>query len=493
MKKVFLLSLFVFCVTGQQILGQPTVTLSPKYQKLELQATPELKTKLVNLRKEITTKKYTFVVGNTKVSNLPIARITGEKEPTAAQVAKIKELNLTYSRLNQFKDIPSSFHPIQLGLSGCAATASKLDLRSRGLVTPVRDQEGCGSCWAFGTMAAFESSYVLINGVSPSVTDVSERQVLNCSNAGDCVGGYSWEVFEWMVNLKKNVDTEAANPYQPSKVACASGSPNTAYYAYKWGVIHPSGDVGQIATTQQIKETMCQHGVVVTSLLVTDLFQNYAGGVFNENVGGAPRTNHVVAIVGWDDTKQAFLIKNSWGTDWGENGYMWIKYGSNFIGRRGLWVEAEKLDDCIYFDPAKLTIQAYGSSGQYRLIEGSKALLLFPNKAEAEKSMELIKKYQLNKQCFVGRPNPSMEYWTKGNAAPAGAQAGEDCIGFTPGNLKVQKIGSNWKITDGSSLLFDFGSAEKEARMALAIIKKYGFTRTCYVGRPDPSLEYMRK
>ena len=78
--------------------------------------------------------------------------------------------------------------------------------------------------------------------------------------------------------------------------------------------------------------------------MVTDLFQNYTNGVFNEIPSNyaSPTSNHAIVIVGWDDAKGAWLMKNSWGTNWGENGYMWIKYGSNNIGRRAAWVIAKK-------------------------------------------------------------------------------------------------------------------------------------------------------
>ena len=52
--------------------------------------------------------------------------------------------------------------------------------------------------------------------------------------------------------------------------------------------------------------------------------------------------NHAIALIGWDDTKGAWLLRNSWGTDWGMGGYMWIKYNSNNVGRRAAWVKAKK-------------------------------------------------------------------------------------------------------------------------------------------------------
>jgi hypothetical protein len=70
---------------------------------------------------------------------------------------------------------------------------------------------------------------------------------------------------------------------------------------------------------------------------VTDLFTVYSGGVFNEHAAGS--TNHVVTLVGWDDGKQAWRIKNSWGKNWGEQGFAWVAYGSNSIGFGSTWVE----------------------------------------------------------------------------------------------------------------------------------------------------------
>ena len=64
----------------------------------------------------------------------------------------------------------------------------------------------------------------------------------------------------------------------------------------------------------------------------------YKGGVFNEKTEG--KVGHVVLLIGWDDDRQAWLVKNSWGEKWGEKGFGWIKYGSNNIGQFAAWIDA---------------------------------------------------------------------------------------------------------------------------------------------------------
>ena len=82
---------------------------------------------------------------------------------------------------------------------------------------------------------------------------------------------------------------------------------------------------------------------------------------------------------------------------------------------------------------------------------------------------------------------------TPAPAPPPSVQVQEDCIGFNPGNTQVANIQGRWKIVDGSHWMFDFGNKEGEARQAFAIIKKYGFNRSCFVGRPNPSFQYLRR
>jgi cathepsin L len=90
-----------------------------------------------------------------------------------------------------------------------------------------------------------------------------------------------------------------------------------------------------------MKQALCAYGPLSVCVRVTSAFQAYHSGVFNQNDPGA--INHCVTLVGWNDAKGAWLIKNSWGTGWGMNGYMWIKYGSNSIGKLALWVKSKSI------------------------------------------------------------------------------------------------------------------------------------------------------
>ncbi|MCP3898264.1 MAG: hypothetical protein GY707_00865 [Desulfobacteraceae bacterium] len=150
------------------------------------------------------------------------------------------------------------------------------------------------------------------------------------------------------------------------------------------------------------------------------------------------------------------------------------------------------IEDCISFNPTTTTVQRINSD--WKIVDGSHWMFSFGNKkTEAEKALAIIKHYRMNRSCFVGRPNPSFTYLKVGSAAPAGSFAGEDCLAFDPNNIIVKQISGDWKIVDGSHWIFSFGSKKAEADQALAIIKKYGFTSTCYVGRPGPSFKYLRK
>jgi cathepsin K len=318
--------------------SQPPGKLQQKYITREATAPAEVKNTLASQRAIIVQRKLEFNVSYTGVTNKTIAQITGEIEPTVAEISRVKKLVVSRQLSPAGKLIIKDWASI------CVTSKKTYDARNANDVTPVRNQQ-CGNCWSYSAVGAFEGSYLRVNSSTPiNNVNASEQYAVSCSGGGSCSGGLAYKVFEWMVDNNKNLQTDAAMPDNGTNGVCPGGSPSSSYFATDWGVVDPSGDVSKIASVASIKEALCKYGPIAASVQVTGLFQNYAGGVFNETPSNyaSPSSNHAIVIVGWDDDKGAWLIKNSWGTDWGIDGYMWIKYNTNNIGRRAAWVIARK-------------------------------------------------------------------------------------------------------------------------------------------------------
>ena len=149
-------------------------------------------------------------------------------------------------------------------------------------------------------------------------------------------------------------------------------------------------------------------------------------------------------------------------------------------------------EDCMPFDPASIRVEY--RNGGWAVTDGYGTPAFTPTKNEARKVAAQLRAHLMTKNCCIGRPNASMRYFLKaGNKAPKGAVQDEDCIGFNKNNLSIRHDGGGrWLLTDSVSRMKTFPN-KKEAKMGLAVVKKYGFTRQCFVGRPDPSFSYWRK
>jgi len=122
---------------------------------------------------------------------------------------------------------------------------------------------------------------------------------------------------------------EACFPYVALDVPCDTSCP-TPYQVQSWGFINGPNNVPSV---EEIKQAIYDYGSVQVAIYVDSYFQAYTSGVFDRctkrrNI----QPNHIVTLCGWDDAKGAWLLKNSWGTGWGEDGFMWIVYGCNGIG-----------------------------------------------------------------------------------------------------------------------------------------------------------------
>jgi hypothetical protein len=189
-------------------------------------------------------------------------------------------------------------------------------------------------------VAVLEANFSIRRGV---MTDLSEQNVLDCSvdrngkQAGSCGGGWYGGVFDYLMN--KSAMTETRVPYKGKESVCAPFS-GSDYRIKAWGYVRR--DAG-IPSVQEMKTALCQYGPIASTGKVTPALQAYAGGIFDEHaaVSGPRDINHAITIVGWDDGKKAWLVKNSWGERWGEKGYFWIEYGCNNIGFGSAWIIVE--------------------------------------------------------------------------------------------------------------------------------------------------------
>lgn len=256
-------------------------------------------------------------------------------------------------------------------LPGLNPNASKLDLRTLNGVTPVKNQGNCGSCWAFCAVSVIESNYKLTYG---ETIDASEQQALSCTNSGTCLGGWTTNVFEYLRINKYKLTDESLYPYLDSSTGTINSTQpcrtnlTGKYEIEDWGYI--SEDYSIKPTIAQIKDALYKYGGVGTSIISgTSIFQSYREGSEPIDDTSNKSTDHCVTIIGWDDAKQSWLIKNSWGTSWGNQGYAWVKYTSSKIGAFSNWVQVKKTPSTV---PIIIHVKKTGSSSTPKIESWSK-------------------------------------------------------------------------------------------------------------------------
>jgi len=216
-----------------------------------------------------------------------------------------------------------------------AAPPASYDARDYGIVTSAKDQGYCGSCWAFASVGAMESHLLKTFGFGPS--DLSEQQQVSCNvvNYG-CCGGYSsaaryWEtngpIYESCFSYGDSGYGTTCPPYSGVDCSDAGGCEELVYRVVGWHTVD--------ATPTGFKTSLYEDGPSYWRFTVYSDFHdfwNYGnwGDVYYQTTG-IYRGGHAVLLIGWDDSKGAYLCKNSWGTYGGPNGdgTFWIAYSGH--------------------------------------------------------------------------------------------------------------------------------------------------------------------
>ena len=258
----------------------------------------------------------TFTTGITKFSDM-----------TKQEFAK------TYLNLNYDAMAMVNFEPVSAKVSNAAPDS--FDWRTQGRVSPIKDQAQCGSCWAFATVANLEGLYYANKGVMKTF---SEQMLVDCDTSDSgCNGGLMQYSFTW---LKKNGGIMLDSDYPYTGVDGTCQSDKTKYADFKvtgYKKLGSSWSTWSAVDEDEVKEFLYETGPLAIALNA-DYLSSYTGGIVDYTSSQCPSSgiNHAVTLVGYgtDSTSgmDYWIIKNSWGKDWGESGYFRIRRGNGTCG-----------------------------------------------------------------------------------------------------------------------------------------------------------------
>ena len=237
-------------------------------------------------------------------------------------------------------------------------------------VTPVKDQAYCGSCWSFAGTAALESAVLIAANLPGFPLDLSEQTLVSCMGVEGCNGGYLNDAFNYY--QISGAVKESCFGYSAVDETCSlcADWKNTAFQATAWHWV-TYADNGDLAA---LKSAVYQYGPVMVGFTVFDDFDYYMTGVYR-HVWGYVLGNHAVLVVGWDDADQCFIVKNSWGPDWGEDGYFRIAYseleGDTQFASNAVAIEQVGMpaDSCMLtsIEPLSRSVEASGGAVTVRV------------------------------------------------------------------------------------------------------------------------------
>ncbi|CAL4915019.1 unnamed protein product [Urochloa decumbens] len=191
---------------------------------------------------------------------------------------------------------------------------TSVDWRAKGAVTPIKNQgPSCSSCWAFVTAATIESITKIKTG---KLVSLSEQELIDCDPYdGGCNLGYFVNGYKWVIE-NGGLTTEANYPYQARRNYCSRSKAAQRAARISDYVQVPAGE-------SQLQQAVAQQPIAAAIEMGGSL-QFYSGGVFSGQCG--TRMNHAITVVGYGADANTglkyWLVKNSWGTSWGERGYL---------------------------------------------------------------------------------------------------------------------------------------------------------------------------
>ncbi|KAG9467369.1 hypothetical protein GDO78_015081 [Eleutherodactylus coqui] len=214
--------------------------------------------------------------------------------------------------------------PSKAALGG-SALPSRFDWRDKKLVTGVKNQLDCGACWAFSIVGAIESRNAIIGH---PLEDLSVQQVIDCSYLDKgCNGGSTDNALKWLNQSHTKLVKSSEYPFKATTGACHYFPPTEFGVSIKGYEAYDFSDY-----EEQMMNILINVGPIAVIVDAVS-WQDYLGGIIQHHCSSG-HSNHAVLVVGFDKTGDTpyWIVKNSWGTSWGIDGYVHVKMGQNICG-----------------------------------------------------------------------------------------------------------------------------------------------------------------
>lgn len=374
------------------------------------------------------------------------------------------------------------------------------NVNGRNFVTAVKDQMSCGACTAFACAATIESNMLIqddkdISQILPGTYDLSESSLFftagrSCKLGWDLLGTLTYAV-------NQGICYESSYPFSPNDqqsyiIPSGMGGTNTV----KLNAFSSTSDI------QTMKNWLVNKGPLIADFEVYHdffyFFHYSEEEVYRYAIGGLAG-GHATSVIGYDDNREAWLCKNSWGaSDAHPDGCFWIGYGE--CGLDELMYIPEGItkvnnSDKISYDPNNLRIEKQ-PDGTYLLFEGNHALRFFANEEDAKNGLAVAKRH--NRVRWVGRgishSNPKrkdylFEYWTGDSGLPHTPLTNIDIIPYNPNNtfIKYNKDRGDWSVCErlgNGEILGMFIAFDMDDALAILNVVQNN-NRLGYIGRDN--------
>ncbi|KAM8935308.1 cathepsin O [Lycaon pictus] len=201
----------------------------------------------------------------------------------------------------------------------------RFDWRDKRVVTQVRNQQTCGGCWAFSVVGAVESAYAI---KGKPLADISVQQVIDCSyNNYGCSGGSTLNALNWLNKTQVKLVRDSEYPFKAQNGLCHYFSDSYSGFSIRGYSAYDFSD-----QEDEMAKVLLTFGPLVVVVDAVS-WQDYLGGIIQHHCSSG-EANHAVLITGFDKIGSTpyWIVRNSWGSSWGVDGYAHVKMGGNICG-----------------------------------------------------------------------------------------------------------------------------------------------------------------